>query len=366
MERGKVIQISSDISIIFVYLGLVLVLCIYTAYTSFKKNASIKKTTRRSPIPLEKVVVIDQGETKEEKPDTLREEYFKRKEEVDKRLALVPLLTHEKVKVKEEIQILRGGEFIGNRFRFKVKIVNDSEYTITDVMVFLISYPNKSLRLIGEDDIRFPKIEPGGFRSPQFDLIPTQDCVKGDITAGASYIDAKGKAHVLTAVSLVIRSVCDLLNPEIISPEKFTDLIQEQKSGEMDIKVSDWTPEEMHEKALRTLEEANFHEVLSSLVEEDGTIEGSVFGWAKGKYTGKNLGVQILISGPSQKKGASCKIIVTGEDDAMIMPAIDDLHERLSVWLCPLCGCKIEFEDVEALKKGYSIVCEYCDTTIGR
>jgi len=78
-----------------------------------------------------------------------------------------------------QVKVLRGGEFIGNRMRFKVKIVNESPYIITDVTVYLLSYPKDALRFVSEDDnVFFSKIEPGGFRSPTFDFLPTQDCVK--------------------------------------------------------------------------------------------------------------------------------------------------------------------------------------------
>ena len=79
----------------------------------------------------------------------------------------------------------RGGEFIGNRMRFKVKVLNETQFTITDVKVFLISFPSEALHLDSDDeDEFFPKIEPQGFRSPTFDFLPTQDCVKGEIIAG--------------------------------------------------------------------------------------------------------------------------------------------------------------------------------------
>ncbi|MHA2160699.1 MAG: hypothetical protein ACXABE_17525, partial [Candidatus Thorarchaeota archaeon] len=72
-------------------------------------------------------------------------------------------------KTTEGVEVRRGGEFIGNRMRFKVKVLNDSPYIITDVTVYLLSYPQDALKFAGEDhDSFFNKIEPGGFRSPTF------------------------------------------------------------------------------------------------------------------------------------------------------------------------------------------------------
>jgi len=265
------------------------------------------------------------------------------------------------------VKALRGGEFIGNRMRFKVKILNETQYTITDVKVFLISYPSEALRLDSDDDDEhFPKIEPKGFRSPTFDFMPTQDCVRGEIIAGVSYIDERGKAHTLITKPFVIRSVCDLLLPDQIAPDEFILKLKEHESGEIVVKVQEWTAQEMFEKSLRIIEDANFYEVESSSNVQEGIFHSSIAGLAKGKYTGKSVGVKILVSGPVNQKGASCTIQVTGEDQAMILPAIDDLRERLSAWLCPLCGSALTLDNVEKLKDGKAVVCPFCNVSIGR
>ena len=267
---------------------------------------------------------------------------------------------------KPGVYVFRGGEFIGNRLRFKVKIENNTEYTITDVTVFLISYPDVALRLVEDDDIRFPKIVPNGFRSPHFEFIPTQDCVRGEIIAGVSFIDAKGKAHTLSTKKYTIRAVCDLLNPENISPNDFALRLEEFEHGEVGFKVNDWTPEEMYEKTLRVIETANFHEVESFIDSSNGITSAFVAGWAIGKYTKKHVALRIDISGKGGVRGASCRIQVSGEDEALILPAIDDLKERLCAWLCPMCGSKLTIKNVQSLRKGRVVACPFCLVTIGR
>ncbi|TFG30317.1 hypothetical protein EU528_08445 [Candidatus Thorarchaeota archaeon] len=286
----------------------------------------------------------------------------------------IPGVSHAVTKVtpssptgSKEVKALRGGEFVGNRMRFKVKVLNDTPYTITDVRVFLISYPSAALRLASDDDDEFfPKIEPAGFRSPTFDFLPTQDCVRGDIVAGVSYIDMTGKAHTLSTRPFVIRAVCDLLIPDQVTPEEFTARLRSHEHGEIVIKVEEWTPEEMFDKALRIVDESNFFEISSKSDMKEGIAFSTITGLAKGKYTGKSVGVQISITGPSKKKGATCIIRVSGEDQAMILPAIDDLKERLSAWLCPLCSSPLTLENVADLKAGKVIECPFCCVSIGR
>jgi hypothetical protein len=264
------------------------------------------------------------------------------------------------------VKITRGGEFIGNRMRFKAKVTNESAYTITDVKIYLLSYPHEALKIIGEDDKFFSKIEPGGFRSPTFDFLPTQDCVRGNMDAAASFMDMRGQPHTLTAKPFVISSVCDLLIPEQISPQDFALKLKQLEHGEITIKVNEWTPEEMYEKVLKIIDDSNFYEVSSKIDNSDGIIFGRVTGSAKGKYTGKTVTVEIDVNGPSGERGASCTIKVSGEDQAMIVPTIDDLRERLNAWLCPMCESPLTLANVEDLKNGKTICCPFCGVPISR
>ena len=212
----------------------------------------------------------------------------------------------------------------------------------------------------------FERIEPDGFRSPTFDFLPTQDCVKGEIVAGVSYIDMKGQPHVLNTKPFIIRSVCDLLIPDKIKPTDFALKLEELECGEMVIKIDEWTPEEMYEKAIKITSDSNFYEVQSKSEENDGVLFAEIQGYAKGKYTGKRIAVEISISGKVGQKGASCRLKVSGEDQAMILPAIDDLCERLNAWLCPMCGSPLSLSNIEALKEGKAVVCPFCNVPISR
>ncbi|MCK5151928.1 MAG: hypothetical protein KAQ65_08805 [Candidatus Thorarchaeota archaeon] len=41
------------------------------------------------------------------------------------------------------------------------------------------------------------------------------------------------------------------------------------------------------------------------------------------------------------------------------------LPQDTKVWLCPMCGSKFNTDQAELLKKGKSVSCEYCGTTVG-
>jgi len=264
------------------------------------------------------------------------------------------------------VEALRGGEFVGNRFRFKVKVANNSKYIVSDVMVALLSYPKDSLRLDGDSSKSIPRIDPEGFRSPTFEFTPTQDCVKGNLAASVSFIDYQGQPHSLVTRPFTVRAVCDLLIPETITAEAFQLRLSSLQHGDQTVEIKEWTPEEMHAKTADILRNSNFYKVTSESRKVGEYVEARVSGWAKGKYTGKDVGVQIIITGKPGIKGAKCRIRMSGEDEAMLMPAIDEIAQKLNAWLCPRCGGALPAEAVKCLKSGKSACCPFCGVTMDR
>ncbi|MHA2153214.1 MAG: hypothetical protein ACXAAQ_14655, partial [Candidatus Thorarchaeota archaeon] len=247
-----------------------------------------------------------------------------------------------------------------------VKVVNNTPNVITDLTVTLSSYPKDSLNLEGDVSKFVPKIDPQGFRSPSFEFLPTQDCVKGYVVASISYVDHYGKVYSMTTEPYTIRAVCDLLTPESISPEDFELRLTSFNHGEITLKVDDWTPEEMQSKTQIVLESSKFFEVSSETEKIREHIESRFTGWAKGKYTNKNIGVKITITGLLGVRGATCKIQMSGEDNAMIMPAIDEIGKKLSAWLCPRCGAGLSVESIREIKASKSTVCPFCGISLDR
>ena len=281
-------------------------------------------------------------------------------------LYLEEKIEEQLVSDQKSVHALRGAEFVGNRLRLKVKVVNDTSTVITDVTITISSYPRDSLTLEGDISRIVPKIDPQGFRSPAFEFLPTQDCVRGNIVASISFADHHGEVHSMTTEPYIIRAVCDLLTPENISPEDFNLRLNDLEHGETTLRVEEWTPEEMQAKTLKVLETSNFFEVSCETEKIQEHIQSRVTGWAKGKYTGKNIGVEIAITGLPGIKGATCKVRMSGEDDAMIMPAIDEIGKKLSAWLCPMCGGGLPIESVREVKAGKTTVCPFCGISIDR
>jgi uncharacterized membrane protein len=359
---------SQSLTLMGFQIAVFLLFVSFLFYGCYRLDASIpipdqRTTTRRESVWGGPVI---------EPPDTARRvEEYERATRLKKPIAgVAKAITRMRPipKLEEEIvKVWRSGEFIGNRMRYKVKVQNKSEFIVTDVMIYIISFPEESLKLVEEDDsVHSPKLEPKGLLTQTFDFLPTQDCVRGEINTGVSFVDMRGKVHTMSVKPFVIRSVCDLLLPYRVTPQQFELNLKELECGEVNFKIDEWTPEEMFEKGLRIVEESNFFEVSSEIDSTEGIVYAQISGYAHGKYTGKQVGVVINITGPKGLKGASCTISVSGEDEAMILPAIDDLRERLSAWLCPMCSSPLSIAHVESLRDGKVVECPFCKVTIGR
>jgi hypothetical protein len=157
-----------------------------------------------------------------------------------------------------------------------------------------------------------------------------------------------------------------LLRPETVTPEDFTLKLSNLSHGELGLRVEDWPPEEMYEKTLRILKGSNFYQVTSTNEDVGERFERRISGWARGVYTGKSLGVQVTITGKTGVRRASCSVRVSGEDEAMIMPAIDEISQKLGAWLCPMCGGRLPTAAVTELKAGLSVACPFCGVTVDR
>ena len=124
-------------------------------------------------------------------------------------------------KSPREVSVFRGGEIVGGKFDYKVKVLNNTDFVINNVTITIIAYPEDCMVLSGSAIKTLKRIEPDGFRSPQFTFRPTKDCVEGEIIATVSYMDHQNHAVTLSAEPYRIRSVCDLLKPLESSLEEF-------------------------------------------------------------------------------------------------------------------------------------------------
>ncbi len=265
--------------------------------------------------------------------------------------------------VDTKVKALRGCEIVGGKFEYKVKVSNDSNWVITNVSVVIVAYPDDCLQLEGSTMRRIPRIEPAGFRSPQFTFTPTKDCVEGQVLATVTYVDYENRTNMIEVEPYVIRSVCDLLKPRKATPDEF-DLMLGEMSVASEQRTLDWNPEVLFVRLQALLPAKNFYIIDSTRETSEGEFKGTIEGLAEGKYTGKKVAVRILVSGPVDGNESSVFIEGLGEDDAMLPTTIHELSEGTASWTCLNCGAALSPSEVSQLDQRSPIACRYCGHTL--
>ncbi len=261
------------------------------------------------------------------------------------------------------VQVFRGCEIVGGKFDYKVKVMNNSGYVITNVTVSIVAYPMDCMELAGESVKTISRIEVGGFRSPQFTLYPTKDCVQGKIVATVSYIDFLDQLHTQSVEPYLIRSVCDLLQPSKKTSVDFDLLLQNLEKTHQE-QTLDWNAQVLFTKAEKILPLKNFHVVDTEEHIVSGEFIGTIRGYAEGKYTKNKVAVIMMICGPENSRHSTVKVEALGEDVSMLPTTIDELADTMDSWICLRCGAPLDPDEVEELGRRQPIRCKYCTHTL--
>jgi DNA-directed RNA polymerase subunit RPC12/RpoP len=276
----------------------------------------------------------------------------------------VPVVAKAEVSPYEKtVKVLRGGEIVGGKFEYKVKVKNDTDYVINNVTVNILAFPEDCLGPPERTMKTVKRIGPGEFRSPQFTFMPSKDCVEGKVIATVSYIDHQDRTEMISVEPYVIRSVCDLLTPLESTMENF-ELILGDMVATSDESTYDWNPEVLFKRIKTLLPAKNFSVLDSSSRIEDGQFIGEIQGLAEGKYTGKRVALRLTISGDVEGNRASVKVEGLGDDEAMLPTTIDELTKGIDSWTCMNCGAALESVEVDEIRAGKSIQCRYCRHTM--
>lgn len=261
------------------------------------------------------------------------------------------------------VVVMRGCEIVGGKFDYKVKVLNNSGYVITNVTVSIVAFPADCMEIAGETVKTISRVEVGGFRSPQFTFYPTKDCVQGKIVATVSYIDFLDQLHTLNVEPYLIRSVCDLLVPSKKTSAEF-DLVLSSLEKTQQEQTLEWNAKVLFTKAEKILPTKNFHVVDVDEHVMAGEFIGTIRGYAEGKYTKRKIAVVIMMSGPENGRHAVVKVEALGEDVSMLPTTIDELADTMDSWVCLRCGAPLEPEQVDELGRRLPIRCKYCTHTL--
>ena len=269
------------------------------------------------------------------------------------------------------VLVRRGGQIEGGNYIFKVKVINNTIYNITDVDIHILSYPEESLVLsrvdghskASTDRAKFHKISKGGgFVSPSFVFKPKKDCLKGKIHAVINFIDEQDQIKTINVEPHDIRIICGLLRPKNVSNEDFeeltNDLLTFKKVGE-ELTIY-YKPEQLYQKLFVLLKNKNFAVIDSEQHDSSGTFLGVIKGFAEGSFNKKGVGMKLSITGTEGEPFSTLKVEVFAEDKDMTPSIISEFENAVNPQSCHECEGNIPIDLVKQMMTGSVAYCEAC------
>ena len=269
------------------------------------------------------------------------------------------------------VRVLRGGQIEGGDYIFKVKVINNKIYNITDVDIHILSYPEESLVLSrvdgyqksSTDRAKFHKISKGGgFVSPSFVFKPKKDCLKGKIHAVINFIDEEDRIKTINVEPHDIRIICGLLRPKKVTSEEFdeltSDLLTFKKVGQ-DLTIY-YKPEQLYQKLFVLLKNKNFAIIDSEEQDSNGEFLGVIKGFAEGTFKKNAVGLKLSITGATGEQFSTLKVEVYAEDKDMTPSIINEFENAVNPQSCPECDGNIPIDLVKQMMTGSTAYCEAC------
>ncbi len=271
----------------------------------------------------------------------------------------------------QNVRVLRGGQIVGGNYIFKVKVINDGKYNITDINIHILSYPEESLNLsrvdghpeASPDRAKFRKVSKGGgFVSPSFVFKPVKDCIKGTIHVVVNFINEVDKIETINVKPHEIRLICGLLKPKTISNEEFEeitkDLLTFKRVGEefrFPFKV-----DQLYQKLIFVLKSKNFAIIHTEKKELDGKLIGTIKGFAEGSFSKNSVGLKLTINGYKDEQKSILKVDLFSEDEDMSPHIISEFENAIKPQSCPECEENLPPELVKKFLSGLEAYCEAC------
>jgi hypothetical protein len=277
--------------------------------------------------------------------------------------------------ISQPVLALRGGQIEGGEYVFKIKVINKGKYNITDVNIYIHSYPEESLilsRIDGHpesppDRARFSKISKGGgFVSPSFIFKPNKDCIKGTIHSFINFINEEDQIETLNVEPHEIRMICGLLKPKVVSNEEFENLTNDlltfkRNDEEFTIPCG---AEELYQKLHVLLKTKNFAIIDANTQEIEGKFIGTIKGFAEGSFNKRSVGLKLTLEGNQHEQESALKVDIFAEDEDMTPSIMSEFENAVNPQCCPECEDNLPVELIRKLIKGLTIYCESCGSKL--
>jgi len=228
---------------------------------------------------------------------------------------------------KTELNVLTGGDWkiegSQSLFYYKVKLMNKSNSSFTNIQIILTSIPPG---LSAQTDrYKIDKLAPNSFEAPTFKFKAEESCVGSAIEAIVTYTNPMGQAETIIAKPFEIVYVCNLLLPKAVSKEEFDERVEfmEVRRETIELK-SDIL--DLESQIINTIASCNFALITQNKTSEKENLR--VFeAFAHGAYSKEDVALSISID----KSDPNSKVIIKAMSDRgeKIFDLLRDVKSRL-------------------------------------
>ncbi|MFX0007440.1 MAG: hypothetical protein ACFFAV_12030 [Candidatus Hermodarchaeota archaeon] len=356
----------------------------YTISTEQENNMFLVAASKNK-ITLFKLVKGDKGDiiempskvTPKPEPQTLKtERIIETSNKTQVEISSDSKILHIKPEMKsQDIRVLRGGQIEGGEYFFKIKVINNRKFNITNININILSYPEESLILsrvdghpqFSPDSAKFHKISKGGgFVSPTFVFKPKKDCIKGTVHAVVNFINEKDQIDTINVEPHEIRMICGLLRPKKVSNEDFEnltkDLLTFKKIGQ-EFTIP-YNADQLYQRLSILLKRKNFAIIDTKKQVSEGNFHGFIKGYAEGTFSKHSVGLLLTLTGNKDEQLTVLKVDIFAEDEDMTPSIMSEFENSINPQNCPECQGNLPVELIRKIMGGTPAYCEVCGSKL--
>ncbi len=291
--------------------------------------------------------------------------------------------------IKQILSIVREYEFIGGQVRFKVGLVNNTNYPLTN---FRITFDlPKSLKWIMHepnyerkgDSILIPKLGAKEKRAVSLYIEPL-NCMESHLNATVSFFDVKDKPHAIPMKPKMIAISCPIFFTESdanLARVKSLRRNLTHRDKKVFPIIDSEKAQSIFNSILSVLEQFDIKLISKEFFEDNNFGEAWFFGVTKVKK--ERLVMNVLLDGDRK----TLEFEVSGNNEEQITAFLAEIGDRVRQklienniitseegfydmriailsCLCPYCYTLMSSESVEKFSNGEIIVCENCRVNI--
>jgi len=291
--------------------------------------------------------------------------------------------------IKQIISLVREYEFIGGQIRFKLGLVNNTNYSLTNFRItfdlpkslkWILHEPNYERK---GDSILIPKLGAKEKKAVSLYLEPL-NCMESHINATVSFFDAKDRPYAIPMKPKMVTISCPIFFTESDANLARVKSLRRNLTHRDKKVFPIINPEKAHSifsSILSVLEQFDIKLISKEFFEDDNFGEAWFFGITKVKK--ESLVMYILLDGDRK----TLEFEVSGNNEEQITAFLAEIGDRVRQklidnniiaseegfydmritilsCLCPYCYTLISSESVERFCNGEIIICENCNVNI--